>query len=178
MHDAGFSLLQRARVAVAAFIGCLRDPGDAARIAALLAGTTADEDSLTASKAEASRRGALQMLALLQQQGRLIDFLEEDIGDFSDQDVGAAARLVHQGCGQVLTDYATIQPVRDEAEGSTVGVDAGFDAAAIRLTGHLVGQAPFSGKLVHRGWRAVELRLPQMAPEHDFAILAAAEVEL
>ena len=180
MADTGLSLVQRARVAVAAFFACLRDSSVASPVGALLAGapSASDEDTFGASLSEASQRSAMQVLGLLQQQGRLVDFLEEDISEFSDQEVGAAARLVHQGCRQVLRDYMTVLPVRAEPEGSVVGVEAGFDPAAIRLMGNLVGQAPFTGKLVHRGWKATEVRLPQMAAEHDCTILAAAEVEL
>lgn len=123
-------------------------------------------------------QSALQLLSLLQHNGRLIDFLQEDITAFSDQEVGAAARLVHQGCRQTLEEYLTIRPVRDETEGARLTLVAGFDASAVRLTGNVVGEAPFTGTLVHRGWRATAVRMPQVAPGHDLKILAAAEVEL
>jgi len=123
-------------------------------------------------------QSALQLLALLQQNGRLIDFLQEDITTFSDQEVGAAARLVHQGCRQTLEEYLVIRPVRDEDEGAQVTLSAGFDASAVRLTGNVVGEAPFTGILIHRGWRATQVRLPQVAAGHDLKILTAAEVEL
>jgi hypothetical protein len=123
-------------------------------------------------------QSALQLLSLLQQNGRLIDFLQEDITAFSDQEVGAAARLVHQGCRQTLEEHLLIRPVRDEPEGTQVTLRAGFDASAVRLTGNLVGEAPFTGTLIHRGWRATAVRLPQVAAGHDLKILTAAEVEL
>ena len=123
-------------------------------------------------------QSALQLLSLLQQNGRLIDFLQEDITAFSDQEVGAAARLVHQGCRQTLEEYLAIRPVRDEAEGARLTLAAGFDASAVRLTGNVVGEAPFTGTLIHRGWRATQVRLPQVAAGHDLKILTAAEVEL
>jgi hypothetical protein len=123
-------------------------------------------------------QSALQLLSLLQQNGRLIDFLQEDITAFSDQEVGAAARLVHQGCRQTLEDYLVIRPVRDEPEGTQVTLSAGFDASMVRLTGNVVGEAPFVGTLIHRGWRATQVRLPQVAAGHDLKILTAAEVEL
>jgi hypothetical protein len=121
---------------------------------------------------------ALLLLGLLQKEGRLIDFLQQNVGDFSDQQVGAATRVVHQGCRKVLDEYMTIVPVRAEAEGSRVLLEPGFDPAAMRLTGQVVGEPPFRGTLVHRGWRMAELRLPQVASGHDLTILAAAEVEL
>jgi hypothetical protein len=123
-------------------------------------------------------QSALQLLSLLQQNGRLIDFLQEDITAFSDQEVGAAARLVHQGCRQTLEEYLAIRPIREEPEGARVTLAADFDASLVRLTGNLVGEAPFSGTLIHRGWRATQVRLPRVASGHDLKILTAAEVEL
>jgi hypothetical protein len=121
---------------------------------------------------------ALQLLGLLQREGRLIDFTRENLADYSDADIGAAARLVHEGCSKVLREHFTIEPVRQETEGSRVTLNEGFDAAAIRLTGNVVGKPPFSGSISHRGWRATEVRLPRLAEGHDASVLAPAEVEL
>jgi hypothetical protein len=127
---------------------------------------------------QASPDAALQLLSLLQRDARLIDFAGENLADYSDAQVGAAARLVHEGCAKVLREHFRIVPVRDEPEGSRVALPAGFDAAAVRLTGNVVGQPPFNGSLRHRGWRVAEVRLPQLAEGHDTRVLAAAEVEL
>ena len=132
----------------------------------------------TSPPAATEPQSALQLLSLLQQKGRLIDFLQEDITAFSDQEVGAAARLVHQGCCQILEEYLAIRPVREEPEGTQVTLGPGFDASMVRLTGNVLGEAPFIGTLVHRGWRATQVRLPQAAAGHDLKILTAAEVEL
>ena len=121
---------------------------------------------------------ALQLLGLFQREARLIDFTQEDLSSYSDADIGGAARVVHEGCCKVLREYFTIVPVRPEAEGSRLTLPGGFDASAIRLTGNVVGQAPFKGSLNHRGWRATETRLPQLTPSHDVSVLAQAEVEL
>ena len=127
---------------------------------------------------EAEPDAALQLLGLLQQQGRFIDFIQEEVAKFSDADVGAAARVVHEGCRKALREHLTIAPIRDEQEGSGVTLQAGFDASAVRLTGNVVGQPPFRGRLVHRGWRTVQVTLPKVAEGHDVGILAPAEVEL
>ena len=127
---------------------------------------------------EASPDAALQLLALLQREARLIDFVGEDLGGYEDAQIGVAARLVHDGCAKVLREHFSIVPVRDEAEGSRVTLQAGFDAAAVRLTGNVVGQLPFTGSLSHRGWRVTEVRLPKLAERHDTRVLAPAEVEL
>jgi hypothetical protein len=121
---------------------------------------------------------ALQLLSLFQREARLIDFTQENLSAYSDADIGAAARVVHEGCAKVLKEHFTIQPVRSEAEGSRVELPEGFDAAAVRLTGNVVGKAPFKGTLSHRGWRSAEVRLPKLAEAHDASILAPAEVEL
>lgn len=121
---------------------------------------------------------ALQLLALLQRDARLIDFAQEDLAGYSDADIGGAARVVHEGCRKVLQEHFMLEPVRTEAEGSRITLEAGFDARAIRLTGNVTGQAPFQGSLSHRGWRATEVKLPQLADSHDARVLAQAEVEL
>jgi hypothetical protein len=136
-------------------------------------------ESSTASRLKtASPDAALQLLALLQQEARLIDFLEEDLLGFSDADVGAAARVVHEGGKKVLKDYFTLAAVRDEQEENRVTLPEAFDATAVRLTGNVIGQPPFTGILVHRGWRVTEVRLPKLAEGHDTHVVAPAEVEL
>ena len=127
---------------------------------------------------EATPDAALQLLSLFQREARLIDFTQENLSAYSDADIGAAARVVHEGCSKVLREHFTIEAVRSEAEGSRVVLEQGFDAAAVRLTGNVVGKAPFRGSLSHRGWRSSSVRLPKLAEAHDAAILAPAEVEL
>ena len=126
----------------------------------------------------APHEAALQLLGLLQRDARFIDFIEEDVKAYSDADIGAAARVVHEGCRKVLREHFSIQPLRSETEGSRVTLPEGFDAAAVRVTGNVVGKAPFTGTLSHRGWRATDTRLPKLAAGHDAAIVAQAEVEL
>ena len=122
--------------------------------------------------------GALWMLSMLQRDGRLIDFLLEDIATAADADVGAGARIVHNGCKKALSQYFTIEPVRSEREGTPIVVDKGFDAGQIRLAGNVSGEPPFHGTLAHPGWRAVDVRLPERASSVDARIIAPAEVEL
>jgi hypothetical protein len=126
----------------------------------------------------APHEAALQLLGLLQRDARFIDFIEEDVKAYSDADIGAAARVVHEGCRKVLREHFSLEPLRSENEGSRITLPAGFDAAAVRVTGNVVGQAPFTGTLSHRGWRVTDTRLPQLAAGHDAAIVAQAEVEL
>lgn len=125
-----------------------------------------------------SRRAALQLLSALQREGRLVDFIEEDLTGYPDASVGAAARAVHAGCKRAIQEYFRLEPVMREAEGATVEVRSGFDPAAVRLTGNVVGKPPFKGALRHHGWRAQDVKLPQASDGIDPAIVAPAEVEL
>ena len=129
-------------------------------------------------RATANVDAALQLLALLQRESRLIDFLQEDIAAYSDADVGGAARLLHGGARKVLVDTFDLEAVRNEAEGSRLTLPAGYDAAAVRVTGNVVGQPPFTGTLQHKGWRVTNVRLPALTEGHDTRVIAPAEVEL
>jgi hypothetical protein len=137
------------------------------------------EPARAASPAPAAAE-IVSFLAMLQEKGRLVDFLMDDINPYNDAQVGVAARVVHTGCKRVLLDHFSIHPLLAEDEGSTVQVSAGYAADEYRLVGKIAGQAPFSGVLVHRGWKTDMVRLPQLlpsAPGHLPAI-APAEVEL
>jgi hypothetical protein len=121
---------------------------------------------------------ALQLLSIMQREGRLIDFLQEDVSGASDADIGAAARVVHEGCGRGLSEHLTLEPIRREQEGDQVVLEAGFDAARTMVTGNIVGSPPFKGRLAHHGWRVRDLRLPTITQGHDPSVVAPAEVEL
>ncbi len=120
--------------------------------------------------------GALQMLALLQRDGRLIDFLQEDVAPYPDAQLGAAVRSIHTACREVLARYLKLEPVIDSEEDQPVTVPAGFDPAAIKLVGNVSGKPPLRGLLRHRGWRVAEVKLPP--PPTGSAIVAPAEVEI
>lgn len=127
---------------------------------------------------EATPDAALQLLGLLQREARFVDFVQEDVAAYSDADIGAAARVVHDGCRKVLREHFSIEPVRSESEGSRITLPEGFDAAAVRLSGNVVGKAPFTGHLGHRGWRVTDTRLPKLSEGHNASIVAQAEIEL
>ncbi|WP_277185114.1 DUF2760 domain-containing protein [Caballeronia sp. BR00000012568055] len=188
MTDMNPSFFGRISIAFGAFFGCLGNAAFAGRVARLKKAPVAPEAPKPAAAPvatpapsplkEASPTAALQLLGLLQRDARFIDFVEEDIANYNDADIGAAARLVHDGCRAVLREHFTIQPVRREAEGSRLTLQEGFDAGAVRLTGNVVGKPPFTGTISHRGWKVEEARLPKLAPSHDASIVAPAEVEL
>ena len=124
------------------------------------------------------REGALAMLALLQREGRLIDFLREPLDGFSDADIGAAARDVHRGCKKVIDLHLSLEPMMPGNEDDKVTVPRGFDPSEIRLIGEARGEPPFAGTLRHHGWRVVETRLPALADGLDRTVIAPAEVEI
>ncbi len=121
----------------------------------------------------------LRVLAVLQRDGRLIDFLEEDLDSYSDTQIGAAVRDIHRGCRKSLHDYLTIEPIIDAAEEQRVTVPSDFDPAAIRLVGNVNGSPPFHGVLKHHGWRVKSVQLPVLpATRDDTSVLSPAEVEI
>lgn len=149
-------------------------------ILALLVGLQrggATQPAASSGAADGTSDGALRLLALLQKEGRLVDFLEEDIQPYTDAQVGAAVRAIHAGCRKALHERMEITRIFGEDDGTSVEVASGFDPAAVRLTGNVHGQPPFHGVLQHGGWRAEHVTLPKTAGV-DAAILAPAEVEI
>jgi hypothetical protein len=127
---------------------------------------------------DADRNGALGVLALMQREGRLVDFLQQEIDTFKDAEIGSAARLVHAGCRKALLGHFKIAKIRPEAEGASVTVPEGFDGRSVKLTGNVQGNAPYRGVLRHAGWRAESVGLPALVAGYDASIIAPAEVEL
>jgi hypothetical protein len=127
---------------------------------------------------EATPDAALQLLGLLQKEARFIDFIKEDVSAYSDADIGVAARVVHEGCNKAINEHFSLAPVRSEQENSKITLLQGFDAATVRLTGNIVGTAPFTGTLIHKGWQVTGIRLPKLTQGHNANIVAPAEVEL
>jgi hypothetical protein len=122
--------------------------------------------------------GAVQLLAILQREGRLLDFLQEEIDGYSDSQIGAAVRDIHRGCKKAIAEHTPLEPVLREPENATVRVDPGFDPSRIRLVGNIVGEPPFTGTLKHHGWRTARIELPSPAGTVDPTVIAPAEVEL
>jgi hypothetical protein len=126
----------------------------------------------------AQRDGALALLALLQREGRLIDFARESLDGFSDADIGAAARDVHRGCKKVLDQHVTLAPIVPGAEDEPTTIPLGFDPTHIRVIGEAKGEPPWKGTLRHPGWRATAVTLPTLVDGVDRTIVAPAEVDV
>jgi Domain of unknown function (DUF2760) len=121
---------------------------------------------------------AVQMLALLQRDGRLIDFLAENISAYPDAQLGAAVRTIHEACRKVLEHYVKLEPILNSEEDRPVTVQGGFDPAAIKLLGNVTGEPPIRGVLRHKGWRVKEVNLPPLPRGSGRMVIAPAEVEL
>jgi hypothetical protein len=125
---------------------------------------------------------AVQMLALLQREGRLVDFVLEDVAAYSDAQIGAAVRDIHAGCRRALDRYMTLQAVVAGREGDavTIGQDQPFDPASFHLVGNVTGQPPFRGTLLHSGWRVAQVQLPPLPPQGTSGrtIVAPAQIEV
>ncbi|AEF54654.1 DUF2760 domain-containing protein [Marinomonas posidonica] len=122
--------------------------------------------------------GALQLLQLLQQEARFIDFVQESIDAYSDEEVGAAARQIHAGSSKVLAQNFTLEVVNPAPENTSVTIPADYDAQQIKLEGRVEGTGPYSGNLIHSGWQVTDIRLPQVSQTQSLSILAPAEVEV
>lgn len=120
----------------------------------------------------------MYLLSLFQKSGRLVDFLQEDITEASNEDLGEALRVVHEGCSEVLKEYFIIESVYPAEDGDQVTVDANYDPTTIRLSGNVQGKPPFTGELIHHGWKVKDFNLPQRMDSHNLTILAPAEVEI
>lgn len=118
------------------------------------------------------------LLGVFQEKGRLIDFLMEDITPHTDAEVGMVARAVHQGCKAALNEYFQIEPISPAGEGASVTVPVGYAADEFRLVGNLAGEAPFTGKLVHQGWRTTAVKLPRILKADRLPPIAPAQVEI
>ena len=169
-------------LAFKAFFRILGDSGLAERIGALLE-TSPEPDAAvppaTVPVPEPKRSEALTLLAALQREGRLVDFLMEPIDAYQDAQIGAAVRDVHRDCAKVLQRMFDLKPLRSEAEGSSIEVPDGFDPNAVQLTGQVAGTPPYRGVLRHPGWQAARCDLPTWTGQPENArVIAACEVEL
>jgi hypothetical protein len=164
----------RVKLACAAFFTILfqgRLPADLQRVAT--PPTAAPKVPVVADPVDR----AVQVLALLQRDGRLVDFLMEDVAAYSDAEIGSAVRDVHAGCRRALDRYVTLEAILDGREGESTTISQ-VNPAAVRLVGNVTGQPPFRGTLLHRGWRTTRVELPPLGTDSTRSVVAPAEVEV
>jgi hypothetical protein len=163
--------LERIRVTIKASFRILRDRAFADKVKLLLEPPPPPPPPKPSGE-------PLRVLARLQRDGRLVDFLLEDVSGAGDADLGAGVREIHRKCHESLHKHLALEPVLPQQEGETVEVPAGFDPSAIVLTGNVTGQPPFRGTLRHQGWRVKEIKLAAPPEGQDEFVLQPAEVEL
>jgi hypothetical protein len=155
------------------------DPAFAEKVKVLLAGGEVKSAVPPPPPAPPKPSGTpLRMLALLQAEARLVDFLLEDIQGASDVQIGQAVREVHRKAAAALKQHAVIEPVLPGNENDTVSVPKGFDPSAIRVVGNVTGEPPFTGQIQHPGWRVKELKLAAPPSGADEFVLQPAEVQI
>ncbi|MBK8013650.1 MAG: DUF2760 domain-containing protein [Deltaproteobacteria bacterium] len=142
------------------------------------ASASAPASAPQSAKTSSPEAVAVTTLALLQTQGRLLDFLAEDIGPYEDADIGAAVREIHRDLKRTINEHFKIVPIRAEEEDARIQIPAGYDPLEVKLVGNVVGKPPFSGVLKHKGWRAAEVRLPQIQDGTRNLVVVPAEVEI
>lgn len=146
---------------------------------ALSAAQTPPQSTASTEDWSELQSGAAQVLALLQREGRFVDFISEDISSFADAEVGAAARAVHQGCAKVFAQHLQLAAIRSEAEGAQLNIEAGFDPTRLSLSGQVQGAPPYQGHLLHPGWELKDIKLPErQGSTQSLRVIAAAEVEI
>ncbi|MGE0083207.1 MAG: DUF2760 domain-containing protein [Desulfococcaceae bacterium] len=120
----------------------------------------------------------LHLISVLQREGRLLDFLSENLEEYDDSDIGAAVRDIHEKSKKALEKYLTADAVVETEEDGLMTVEPGFDPNAVKLTGNVVGEPPFKGIVRHRGWKVKKLEMPVLSGTKDTKIIAPAEVEI
>jgi len=160
----------RLKMAIKAFFAAWRKPQVAKKLF--------EEEKPKTKPTKTTDTSHLKLLVLLQSGGRLIDFLQEDLSGCTDAQIGAAARKIHQDCRSTLEEYVTVRPVLEDAEGDTVQVPLGYDVTKIKVVGNVKGNPPYTGTLVHGGWKAHKRSLPKAAAGTSTDVLCPAEVEV
>lgn len=178
----------RVSVAFRAFFAALFSRPKAEAIAAALAGQHLESETKAIPQPAApkpapaklkppARSDAVTLLATLQREARFVDIVKEPLNEYSDAQIGAAARDVLRDCGVVLDRLFDLSPIVDAEEATEIETPPAVDAARYRLTGSVTGEPPFRGALVHHGWQAGRCELPKWSGS-DEAALVVAPVEI
>jgi hypothetical protein len=120
----------------------------------------------------------LHTLSVLQRDGRLLDFFDEDLGRYEDAQIGAAVRSIQEDCKRAVKKYIDPRPVMEAGEGDSVTIPPGFDMDAITLVGHVAGDPPFEGIVKHPGWKAGKKEIPKLSDIQDPTIITPAEIQV
>lgn len=126
-----------------------------------------------------ARSEAISLLAALQREARFVDLVQQPLAGFDDEQIGAAARPVLGECQKVLHRFFALEPLSEGPEGTPCQVPAGYDPGRYKLTGRVEGSGPFNGQLMHHGWKATVIKMPEWTGSKDSAlVIAPIEVEV
>jgi len=126
-----------------------------------------------------ARSEAITLLSALQRETRLVDLVKQPLADFTDEQIGAAARNVLSEAATVLDRFFAIQPIASVGEGAPCDVPKGYDPGRYKLAGAVEGGGPFQGKLAHHGWQATTVKLPAWTGSREAAlVIAPAEIDV
>lgn len=180
--------MSRFFLALRTFFAILGNAQLASKVAGLLAppsSVPSDDKGAAATRpapqapVKPARSEALTLLATLQQEARFIDLVQEPLDQYTDAQIGAAARDVMRNSAKVLERLFDLQPIESTDEGAVVEVPAGYDPQRFRLTGNVSASPPVRGRVVHHGWRAAACQLPTWNGRAESAdVVAAVEVEV
>jgi hypothetical protein len=183
--------MSRISLAFRAFFAALFDSSKSAAINAALTGITLQKGNTAghaavenvqrdvARPAAPARSEALTLLAALQREARFVDLVKQPLVNFSDEQIGAAARTVMGDCQKVLDRFFDLQLLTDAPEGSPYDVPQEYDPGRYKLSGRVEGSGPFHGQLIHPGWQATTVKLPEWTGSKSAAqIIAPVEVEI
>ena len=105
--------------------------------------------------------GSYALLSLMQKEARFLDFVQEEIEELPDAQVGAVCKRIHKDLKKLFKDFLKIEPVFDSRENETVSIAEGFEPSEIQLSGEIDKKPPFKGILKHKGWMVDSLNLPK-----------------
>ncbi|RJQ87543.1 MAG: DUF2760 domain-containing protein [Desulfobacteraceae bacterium] len=142
------------------------------------AAAAASKEDAARQSGDMNKRIFLHLIAVLQKEGRLLDFFSENLAQYNDSQIGAAVRSIHENCKKAIDKYLSPKAVLDQNEGDEISVSHDFDPNALKLVGNVTGRPPFQGVVRHRGWRALKIDMPMLSGQQDPWIIAPAEIEI
>lgn len=124
----------------------------------------------------AVQNSAIALLSTLQRDARLIDLIHENLDQYADEQIGAAARPCLKQCRQTLDRLLKIQPLVSAAEGDSIPVQSGASSARVRWVGESTDRG--TAQVIHTGWQATQIELPSWsgAPS-DTMVIAPTQVQ-
>ena len=117
----------------------------------------------------------MTLLSALQREARLLDLMSEPLDQYSDSQIGAAARDVIRDSKKCMDKLFSLRPIVEQSEGERIDIPS--QPSPVRWK--VLGGTGSKGTIVHPGWIAGKVELPSWTggPEDDL-VLSAVEVEV